>query len=288
LWALGSAAGLAAAQVDPVVAALSDADKSVRRSAARALGEMGEAKQAIPAASKARILAAARPALAAAMEKDADGDVRDEARSALAKLGGAPAVMAAAATPAQVSSGAESAGMEVLRARRITFEESSFMRALSETDVEVMRAFLDAGQSPRAPLRDLGPPIRVMLFASQGCAPNERPTKAETKAAVKLLLERGADVNGADAHGNTALSEAASHGCDRELIRMLIKAGAKVNAVNAAGLTPFEMGLYSGHDGLEELIAAGYRLPPAKAKMYAEGYKGQAAAQAMIRKASAK
>ena len=130
--------------------------------------------------------------------------------------------------------------------------------------------------------------MRVMLFASQGCSPGVRPTKAETKAVVKLLIERGADVNGADANGNSALTEAASKGCDRELIRMLLKAGARMDAKHSSGLHPFEMGLWSGHDGLEEFLAAGYRLPPDKAKMYLEGYKDRPAAVAMVKKAVAK
>jgi len=106
---------------------------------------------------------------------------------------------------------------------------------------------------------------------------------------VKLLLDRGADVNSADAmSGNTALMEASSHGCDRELMRTLIKAGARVDVKNKVGLTPFEMGLFWGHDGLEELIAAGYRLPPDKVKLYREGYAGKPAVQAMITKAAKK
>jgi hypothetical protein len=104
---------------------------------------------------------------------------------------------------------------------------------------------------------------------------------------VKLLLERGADVNGADKNGNTAISEAASKGCDRELMRMLIKAGAKIDGKNVSGLTPFEMGLWMGHDGLEELIAAGYRLPPEKVKVYLDGYKDRPASVAMVKKAAA-
>ena len=142
--------------------------------------------------------------------------------------------------------------------------------------------------SPTKSLVEMGPPIRVMLFSGSACQPAERPTRAETKAVVKLLLERGADPNGSDANGNTALMEAASHGCDRELTRMLIKAGARIDVKNKSGLTPFEMGLFYGHDGLEEIIAAGYRLPPDKAKMYAQGYAGKPAVQAMIKKATGK
>ncbi|MEP7067583.1 MAG: HEAT repeat domain-containing protein [Usitatibacter sp.] len=293
LWALGRGAGLAADEIDKVVAALGDSDASVRRSAARAIGEMGDRNQAVPAATKARVAQAGLPMLAAAMEGDADADVRSEAKSALAKLGASGAAVAASpktqvAAAAPSTGGSESGGMAVLRARKVTFEESSFFRALSQVDVELVRAFLDAGMSPTKSVVEMGPPIRAMLFASQACQPAERPTKAETKAAVKLLLERGADPNASDANGNTALMEAASHGCDREVTRMLIKAGAKVDAKNKMGLTPFEMGLFHGHDGLEEIIAAGYRLPAEKAKMYAQGYAGKPQVQAMIRKASGK
>jgi HEAT repeat protein len=250
LWALGSGAGLAAGEIDKVVEALRDPEPGVRRSAARAIGEMGDRNQAVPAAMKARVADAARAPLASAMESDTEADVRAEAKSALAKLGGggAPASEAKAvvASAAPSSAGSEAGGMAVLRARKITFEESSFFRALSEQDVDVIRAFLDAGMSPKKGLLEMGPPMRVMLFSASACSSRERPTKADTKAAVKLLLDRGADPNGSDANGNTPLSEAASHGCDRELMKMLIKAGAKIDSRNKAGLTPFEMGPLRG------------------------------------------
>jgi HEAT repeat protein len=294
LWALGSAAGLAAGQIDAVVAAASDADPSVRRSAVRALGEMAEGNQAVPAATRARLSAAARPALDKAMQ-DEDKDVRDEAKDALrnversgggARLASAAPSASAAASPAAASSGSEAAGLAYLRSKKVKFDEHSWFQALSKLDVDLVRAFLDAGVSPNASVTDLGPPMRTMLFSSDACSPAERPTKPQPKAIVKLLLERGADVKGSDKNGNTALSEAASRGCDRELIRTLIKAGGNMNATNVSGLTPFEMGLWSGHDGLEEFVAAGYRLPPQKVKMYLDGYKDRPAAIMMVKKAA--
>jgi len=288
--ALGYGGGFAAEQVDKVVEALRDPDRAVRRDAAEAIGKMGDARQAVPAALKARVAQVGRPALAAIVDTDPEEDVRREARGALAKLGaGGGAAIAASAPAASGARASEAGAMEVLRARGVSFEESSYYRALSDVDVELVRAFLDAGMSATKSVVDTGPPLRVMLFSSTSCNPAERPTKSATKAMVKLLLDRGADVNSADAmSGNTALMEASSHGCDRELMRTLIKAGARVDVKNKVGLTPFEMGLFWGHDGLEELIAAGYRLPPDKVKLYREGYAGKPAVQAMITKAAKK
>ena len=289
---LGDAGGLAVNEVDAVVAALGDRDKSVRKYAARAIGDMGDRNSAVSAAAKATVAQKGRPALAQAMEKDVDSDVRDEAKRALAKLGdgSAAAVVASVAPGGRVlDARSEAEGLAYLRSRDIRFESPMFNRALYEIDVPAVRAFLDAGMSASAPLSDMGPPIRIALFSNQkACSPTTRPTRPETKELIKLLLARGADVNGSDAHGNTALSEAASNGCDRETMRLLIKAGARIDRKNVSGLTPFEMGLYSGSDGLEELIAAGYRLPPDKAKTYAQAYAGKPAVQALIQKASKK
>jgi len=291
LTALGYAGGFAAAEIDKAVDALGDSSRSVRRDAANAIGKMGDKTQAVPAALKAHVAEVGRPALLRVAESDPDADVRAEAKEALVKLGaggGAAVVAVAPSTSAgSAARGSEASGLAVLRARDVTFEQASFMRVLMNRDVALVRAFLDAGMSPRNPLADDGPPIRLMLFGNS-CHPRERPTNAETKTLVKLLLERGADPNIPDANGNTALMEASSRGCDREVMRMLIKAGAKVNVTNKSGLTPFEMGLFYGHDGLEELIAAGYRLPPDKVKQYEEGYAGKPAVQAMIKKASRK
>lgn len=284
---LGNAAGLAAAHADALAAALADTSPRVRRSAAEALGYVGEGRQAMPAADRARVLAS-RPTLLRLAESDLDTDVRRAASGALERMAAGEAALATVAPVAPPSGEAEARGMAVLRAKKISFEPDMFQRALYSTDVEAVRAFLDAGMSAKAPFPGGRTPLAVVLFGGQTCSPGTRPTRANTVAVVKALIERGADPNIADDHGNTPLMFAASSGCDRELMKALLKAGAKTEPKNSAGLTAFEFGLMYAHDGLEEILAAGYRLPPARAKELAEAYAGKPAQQAMIRKAAAR
>ena len=287
LWTLGRAGGLAAAEVDAVVLVLGDGDPAMRRRAVAALGEMGDRKQAVTVAAKARVAERGLAAVAALAASDPDPDVRAEAKTTLAKLRGDASSTVAAAAPATTPPG-EADAVALLRERGITMESGSYFQALSRTDVSVVRAFLDAGMSSTAPVADSGPPLVVALQVGDACAPGVRPSKADTKAMIKLLLERGAEANRGDAHGLTPLMAAAMKGCDREVMKLLIGAGAKVGATNAMGLTAFDMGLYFGHDGLEELIAAGYRLPPDKAKAYEKAFAERPAVLALVRKAARK
>ncbi len=292
LWSLSRAGGLAAAQIDAVVAVLRDTDAATRRRAVAAIGEMGDRKQAMTAAAKTRVAERTRGAVAALAEADPDADVRAEAKTTLAKVGGeAPATAAVDADPAATraaSTTAETSAVALLRERKITMESGSYFQALAGTDVAIVRAFLDAGTSALAPVANSGPPLVVMLQAGDGCAPGVRPTKADTKAMIKLLLERGADANRGDGNGFTPLMAASMKGCDREVMKLLIGAGAKVGVTNPMGITAFDMGLYSGHDGLEELIAAGYRLPPERAKAYEKAFADKPAVLALVKKATRK
>ncbi len=232
--------------------------------------------------------------------KDQSEYVRSQAATAISLIErGAPAASAAAPAKATAAPAAakaltaprdpevEARALELLRSKKVTFEVNSFFGALSERDTEQVQAFLDAGMDPNGRASDDGDSPMSFLLRAGACSPLQRPTAAPVKEIVKLLLARGADVNLADTHGNTILMAAAMGGCDRETIGALIKAGAKVGAKNSAGLTAFEMGLFSGHDGLEELIAAGYRLPADKAAVFKQAYAAQPKSLDMITKATA-
>jgi HEAT repeat protein len=181
----------------------------------------------------------------------------------------------------------EARGLSVIRARKVEFVWDQFYKAIGDTDVELVRAFLDAGMSARNPFSEAGNELPLSVAVSRSaCDSAVRPTAAPTLALVQLLIARGADASMSDENGNTPVMRAAMGGCDAEVMRTLLKAGGRANAVNSGGVSAFEMGLFAGHDGLDALIAAGYRLPADKVKMYLEAYKANPKAVALIKRAS--
>jgi len=198
------------------------------------------------------------------------------ARSAAAETLAAPATERA-------GKGSEERGLAALRERKLAFDEPSFYRALSEADTEAIRAYLDGGMSVNQVFVDSNrrTPLMIVFFGTEACGTPEKGHEI-----TALLIQRGADVNQKDEKQNTALMFAADK-CDRETLRMLLKAGAKLDAKNWAGLTALQMGIATGNPGLEELIAAGARLDPATAKAYAEAFKRNPKAVALVKKASA-
>ncbi|OQB09306.1 MAG: Ankyrin repeats (3 copies) [Parcubacteria group bacterium ADurb.Bin216] len=82
-------------------------------------------------------------------------------------------------------------------------------------------------------------------------------TKKGDSAEVKKLIGRGADVNGKDSWGNTALLEASLAG-NLEMVKALIAAGADVNIKAPVGNTPLSLASVRGDIQIvKALIAAG-------------------------------
>jgi uncharacterized protein len=73
------------------------------------------------------------------------------------------------------------------------------------------------------------------------------------KAAIKALLDKGANVNGAQSDGATAVHWAVYRG-DIEMLRMLTAAGADVKVANRNGSTPMWLAATGGDAGIIRVL----------------------------------
>ena len=71
--------------------------------------------------------------------------------------------------------------------------------------------------------------------------------------AIRFLVAQGADLNQADANGDTALHLAVSRDY-RVVVKHLINSGADVNAVNRAGATPLALALEGGSPEIVDML----------------------------------
>lgn len=113
--------------------------------------------------------------------------------------------------------------------------------AASVGDVDVMQFLLAHGADPHLATMDNTTP----LIAAAGLAVEESETRipeARHLAAVRLLLDLGADARSANTLGDTALHGAAFLGYD-SVIQLLLDGGAAVNARNKQGQTPYRIAL---------------------------------------------
>ena len=86
------------------------------------------------------------------------------------------------------------------------------------------------------------------LIAAAGVGSRDSDTRGRFKTekeaieSVTLLLDAGANVNGADNRGQTPLHGAAFWGWN-DLVRLLVDRGANVNAKDRRGFTPLDSAL---------------------------------------------
>lgn len=71
---------------------------------------------------------------------------------------------------------------------------------------------------------------------------------------IKLLLEKGANVNAADSEGYTALACAVSRRASPEAVQLLLSSGADINARNKRGETPLVLAERNGDYALVSLL----------------------------------
>jgi ankyrin repeat protein len=98
----------------------------------------------------------------------------------------------------------------------------------------------------------------TLLLATRGwsAAPDAEVAEAarrQDREAVRTLLARGADTNGRQPDGATALHWAV-HWQDAEMAALLIKAGADVNAANDYGIVPLSLACSNGDAAAARLL----------------------------------
>jgi hypothetical protein len=231
--------------------------------------------------------AAAAESRIAPLKSDSDELIRRMTDAAIESMHSERTTAHAVTTAAAVDPAARDKALEFLRKSQYKFTEEAYFSALNEVELDVVQAFLDAGMSPNHRFASGfgNPAMRVVLEAEEGCKPSVRPTPADAKAIIRLLLARGADANLADDRGNTPLMTAAQN-CDPEMVKILLAAKADMYAKNVTGMTAFEFGLWNATDGAATLAAAGFRLSPDKVKMYSESYAKDPKKLELVKKAT--
>ena len=122
-----------------------------------------------------------------------------------------------------------------------------FWLAAMAGDVDVMRALVEYGADARRPNQDGTTPLMAAAGVGRVLA-ETRLSPDATLPAVRLARELGADVNAANATGDTALHGAAHIRSDA-IVRFLAEHGARLDVTNARGETPLAIA--------ERTVAAG-------------------------------
>lgn len=105
------------------------------------------------------------------------------------------------------------------------------LRAALSGDLTVVRLLLNHGADPRIPTFDHTTPLMVAAGVGWADGMMREYSEDETLEVVKLLLDRGADVNAANDHGITPLHGAAYKAANK-VVQLLVDRGAKLDALD--------------------------------------------------------
>jgi uncharacterized protein len=140
--------------------------------------------------------------------------------------------------------------------------------------LDVIGLLLAKGANPNAPYTKTIPPRQAQgnINVAPGSTALYRAVRSVDLAAVKLLVDAGADPSKAIGDGSTPLMAAAGLGAPRggdeevteagdrsdpvDVIKVLIEKGANVNAVNSAGMTAMHYAVQRGSDRIVEFLAS--------------------------------
>jgi len=150
---------------------------------------------------------------------------------------------------------------EIVDSRRLAREYKRLLDAVAQP-----RARGSAGAGLRDELLDAaaaGNTAKIAELLSRGADLEGNDTSGRTAVinaawrgrteVVDLLVELGADFNVTDYDGRTAVSWAASNG-HQDIVKKLVEAGARPNVIDRDGLTPLMRAAWNGHDTIVRLL----------------------------------
>jgi ankyrin repeat protein/mono/diheme cytochrome c family protein len=143
---------------------------------------------------------------------------------------------------------------DFLQERILTEGATPLMRAARYGDVKLVRVLLDRGADPRLTTKDgtnaLMFAAGVNLAAVRGEDPSLlHPSEDGSIEIIKMLLDRGLDINAANDQGLTALhgavqrGQGTGNGTGEKIIALLVERGARLDVKDKRGRTPLEMAL---------------------------------------------
>lgn len=228
--------------------------------------------------------------LALLLDRGADASLttsRDgETARSLARLGGHPAaeaLLAARGAPDRApdppdESGSPRAALERLVERSETGQRRELLRAIGAGDLAAVERLVRAGADPngRDPATNGGtaltwaaycgrPEVARLLLdfgaevdgaSDAGVTPLHEAAKAGSAPLALLLLDRGANVDARTRSGWTPLLWASERG-HANVVRLLLERGASVDASDRAGRTPLSVARASRHDEVVRILSEG-------------------------------
>jgi len=115
--------------------------------------------------------------------------------------------------------------------------QTPFLRAALSGDTTTMRLLVERGADPNLPTLAGTTPLLAAAGVNWVVAQTYTESLQARIDAVALCLELGADVNGANSMGLTALLGAANRGSN-DIIELLVKRGARLDIKDKEGRTP--------------------------------------------------
>jgi uncharacterized protein len=131
---------------------------------------------------------------------------------------------------------------------------SALARAAKSGDVALMKALLEGGANPYLTQADL---TTVAMIAASGGGQRVYPgsasvstpaTEDDSLAALKLVVEAGADLDAFNVDGDTVMHRAAARGAD-SIVSYLAERGVRLDTLDRRGRTPLDVALGVGPVG---------------------------------------